>query len=404
MQIDSVEEWTRNARPVGVHALFAAPASTEGIAGISAWARVGRRDDERARRERGAGPGARDGHFAVLERLAQGLERRAAEFQNLVEKENAVVCERDLAWSDGLASAHEAGLADGVVRASERTRGDEASIGGEKTGDAVDHRDGERVFEAERRQHRRQTASKHRLATPRGPDEEHVVAAGSRDLESAAPGELPPNFGEIGQRGRRLPKGCGRGRVEVLVAGEVPADLIEIVGEPRFDAAGHTGLGAVVARDDRARDAASGRADEVSEQAAHGTNRAGERELADQDQALERAWRNFAERGERSDGNREIERGAAFSQVGRSEVHGDAVLGHEDAEMAEGGADANAALANGAVGEPHQFEPSRAACAGDLNAARIRVEANEGGRMSGGEHARGRATIVPAPAPAIRRT
>jgi hypothetical protein len=78
---------------------------------IAARTRIDRADDERPRRKPGARSGTGDAHFAVLERLAERLERRAAKFGKLVEKEHAVVRETHLAGAGHVAAADEARLA-----------------------------------------------------------------------------------------------------------------------------------------------------------------------------------------------------------------------------------------------------------------------------------------------------
>ena len=69
--------------------------------------------------------GAADRHAALFERLAQHFQAAAVELGQLVEEQDAVVGERDLArLRDGAAADH-AGVADRVVRAAERPRAEQ---------------------------------------------------------------------------------------------------------------------------------------------------------------------------------------------------------------------------------------------------------------------------------------
>ena len=126
----------------------------------------------------------------------------------------------------------------------------------------------------------------------------------------------------------------------------------------------------------------------MGEDAANGADGARERELAEQGNALERRARDLAESGERGDGDGQIEGRAGLAQVGRREVHGDAVLGHEDAELPERRADAHAALADGAVGQADHLEPAWSARARHLDPHGSSVEAEERSRVGGREHDR----------------
>ena len=90
------------------------------VAAEPARARVRGRDEHEAGRERHHLLAAHDRHVAVLERLAQRLQRRPRELRQLVEEQDAVVGERRLARRRMGAAADEAGRRDRVVRRAER--------------------------------------------------------------------------------------------------------------------------------------------------------------------------------------------------------------------------------------------------------------------------------------------
>ena len=117
------------------------------LAGEPARARVRRRDELKARREVDRALAAHDRHDAVLQRLAQRLERRAAELRQLVEEQHAVVGEAHLAGLRQRAAADEARRRDRVVRRAERSPAQELAAD-VLAGDAVDPRDGDRLVAA----------------------------------------------------------------------------------------------------------------------------------------------------------------------------------------------------------------------------------------------------------------
>src|SRR6185295_4641952 len=98
------------------HRIGRAAARASGVAELAARARVHRRDELERGRELGVARGARDDDAAGLERLAQRLERSTRELGQLVEEEDTVVRERDLARTRRRAAADERGCRCGVVR------------------------------------------------------------------------------------------------------------------------------------------------------------------------------------------------------------------------------------------------------------------------------------------------
>ena len=80
----------------------AACAGKAGIVGVAAAARVHRRDQLHARGINDAVIGARHRDLAGLQRLAQAVERLGVEFGQFVEKQHALMGERDFSglWRD----------------------------------------------------------------------------------------------------------------------------------------------------------------------------------------------------------------------------------------------------------------------------------------------------------------
>jgi hypothetical protein len=87
---------------------------------MAAAARVHRRDRHEAPRISHAMIGTRDGDFAGFERLTQRVERVRLEFGKLVEKQHAVMGERNLARPRMDAAADQNRHAGGMMRRAER--------------------------------------------------------------------------------------------------------------------------------------------------------------------------------------------------------------------------------------------------------------------------------------------
>jgi hypothetical protein len=74
----------------------------------------------------------------IFERLAHDLEHIAGKLRQLVEKEQTVVRQRDLAWTGHDSAADQAGIGDGVMRRAKRPLRDQTGRRIEHAGDRVD--------------------------------------------------------------------------------------------------------------------------------------------------------------------------------------------------------------------------------------------------------------------------
>src|SRR5262245_60720001 len=85
--------------------------------------------------------------MAVLERLAEHLERGALEFGQLVEKKHAVVGKRDFTGPGNRAAAEQADIGDGVVRSAKRWSEPGQRAAERRTGGGVDAQHLEKFIE-----------------------------------------------------------------------------------------------------------------------------------------------------------------------------------------------------------------------------------------------------------------
>ena len=166
----------------------------------SAGAGIHRRRQHEARGKRQRHGGARDGDSAVFQRLAHDFQHVAGELRQFIEKEHAVVGERDFAGPRNHAAADQPGVGDRVVRRAKGAYADQPCSGIEHSGDAVNLRRLQRFFKRERRQDRGHALGQHRLAGAGRADHQDVVAAGAGDFEGALGGLLSADIFEVDGR------------------------------------------------------------------------------------------------------------------------------------------------------------------------------------------------------------
>ena len=209
------------------------------------------RYSHQVRRVRDAPVRPADGDDLVLDGLPQYLEDAVTELGELVQKEHSAVAERDLARPGDAAAADQARLRDGVVRSTERPRGDERRVARKLAGHAVHLRRLQRLVRGQRRHDGGERPREQRLAAAGWADHQDVVTAGGGDFQRALGVLLPTDVDEIGcvlaglaEGGRRL-----RPRRDALAAAQVLDELAER-GSAQHIKAGHQArLGGVRLRD-----------------------------------------------------------------------------------------------------------------------------------------------------------
>jgi hypothetical protein len=151
VEIDAVEERAGDALAITLDLDGAAAAFAFEIAEVSARTRVHRGNEHELGGERDAAGGARDGDFAVFQRLAHHFQGGAFELGQLIEEKDAVMGEAHFARLGNGGAAEQADVGDGVMRRSERPRRDEGLFAAEHSRDAVDFRALDRFLQRHRR-------------------------------------------------------------------------------------------------------------------------------------------------------------------------------------------------------------------------------------------------------------
>ncbi len=102
------------------------PGDIAAVVAAGAW--VHRGDEHKICGEAERAVGSGDADRAVFQRLPQNFEHIFFELGQFVQKQDAVVRKRHLAWFWERAAADEGDVADGVVRRAERSCGDDVLL------------------------------------------------------------------------------------------------------------------------------------------------------------------------------------------------------------------------------------------------------------------------------------
>ena len=188
VQVDAVEQGAGDATEVLLDLGRRAGAGAAGIRPVSAGTGIHGGDEDEVGGESRAAEGPADGHLAFLERLAQDLERLAIELGHLVEEEDALVGQADLARLGRAAAADQAGVADGVVRGAERPHGHQRLAGLQEAHHAVDARGLQALGGGQWGQDRRQALGQQGLAGSGRTDHQEVMVNFTHSCYAGFPG------------------------------------------------------------------------------------------------------------------------------------------------------------------------------------------------------------------------
>lgn len=332
--------------------------------------------------------------MAVLQRLAQHLQRTALELGQLVQKKHPVVGERDLAGPGDRAAAEQADVRNGVVRRPHRPSAKDGRTAERLTRGGVDAEDLQRLLQGRGGEDARETFGHHGLARPWWPDHDQVVAPGGGDLDRTAERVLTLDLGKVTRarvgRGRGRERGRVRDRREGDFSGEEARGLVQRRGGDGGDTLHQRGF---VRRGGREQHPALtelfGEARD-GEGAADRSGRPGEAELAG-DQIVGGAGRGQLVGGhQQPERDRQVVERALFAQMAGREVDGRARPRGFEAAVAERGENAVVRLLHGGVREADEDQLWFAALAGvDLHVDQLRFDPLEGGGGERGQHGSG---------------
>ena len=404
-EVDPVAKRTRDAPLVALGTQRRARARAIRRPGEPARARVHRGDQLEPRREDGRPAGPGDRHPPFLERLPERLEHVAIELGQLVEEEDALVGQRDLARRQARSAADHGGIRDRVVRRTERRASAQARRSvprrrptRRRSPPALRHHRAaaaargwsERAASCRIRAarsaavHDRPRARSRARAAPR-PGREPRPGPGPRVPDGAtvrpARGSSPPADPTSSTRRRRGHGSPGRPGADERRphrgASSTPSTSI-----PSTSRASSTASGG----DDHAADPATRQGGDHRQDARDRPHLAAERQLADQRQPSSgRADLLRAEQDPHR--HREVERRAGLALVGRREVDRDPARRMDEAGVAQGAADPFARLLERGVGQPDDREPGQPGRDIDLDPDEPAIEAVERRGWDDGQHA-----------------
>ena len=126
---------------------------------------------------------ARNSYIAVFQRLAQGFQRGAAEFWQFIQKQDAVVCERNFSGGCFATAADQSRSGGGMMRVAIRAAETKFAVF-QFAGNGMNHAGLKRFFGSQRRQNGRQTGGQHGFSGAGRAYHQQVVSARGCDFQS----------------------------------------------------------------------------------------------------------------------------------------------------------------------------------------------------------------------------
>jgi hypothetical protein len=268
-----------------------------------------------------------------------------------------------------------------VVGGAKGAAGDDRLARRDAAGGAVDPGDFERLLEVEQRQNAAQALSEHRLARPGGTAQQQRVAAAGADFERALRALLAAHVSEVGAGvhlcRRRAQVGAGDG--QGLAPEQVVEHLSEVARGAHLDPGREAGFRTVARRHDDAPAARLAGGEGQRQGAPDRSQTTVQGQLAHEGQTLQCRGLEAAGGGQDSDGDGQVETGAALAQPGGGEVDGDAAVRERPADAGDGGANAGGALANGRLGQADDVDARQLRADPDLHLDGDPVDPVQGG-------------------------
>src|SRR5579875_3264258 len=390
MEVNAVEQGAGDSFKVLLHAAGLAGALAKDVAEIAAGAGVhGGNEGEIG----GIGVGGVDTgylHNAIFERLTQHLQGISCKLRQLVEEKNPMVCEAYFAWAGDGAASHKGRGRDRMVR---RTKGaciDERHLGGEKAGYGVEFGNFEGLIYGERGQDGGKATRHHGFAAAGGADEQNVVTAGGGDFQSAFYVPVAFYIGEIVDKlwGIRMEK-CGivGHRGDPFGHGEGEGHFMKVGDGIDGDIGHNGGLTGVLFGHIETLTAVCSRPDGCGKHAAYGAYVAVERKLSYNLGAFNMVCRKLPCGHEKPYGNRQVEAGAGFADVGGGKIDGHTfIVGKLEAGVFQGGAHPLFALIDGGIGQTDDGGGGHSGAYIHFHIDFVGINAEDGAREHSGQH------------------
>ena len=320
LQVDTVEQRTREARLITLDLCRRAVTGLARIAQMATGAGIHRRDQLEACRIAAFVAGPSDMDTPRFHGFTHHLQHMTRKLRQLIEEQHAVMGQGDLAGARFRTTAHQRHGTGGMMR---RAEGPPAPLGTQRQpADRAYRRHLQRLLFGQRRQDARQATGQHGLAGAGRPGEEQVVAAGGGHLQGAAGLKLSAYLGQVGQRPCRLGRArqaMGRDR---SLAQQVGHHLEQMIGGQYLELTGQRRLIGIGPRHNQPPPRAARRQGQ-RQHPLHTAKCAVQRQLADAFGVLQTSGRQLSRGEQQPQGDGQIEATTLLGQVGGSQVEGD---------------------------------------------------------------------------------
>ena len=389
VNVDAVEERSGQFRPVVLDLQRRAPAFMVGIGEIAAGAGVHGRGEHETRGIGQGNLGPADRHKTVFQRLAQDLDDVLVEFGQFVEKEHAVVGERNLARFGYVTAADNAGVRNRMVGRAEGTGRDQGFAGRQGAGNRMDLGRFQRLLHRHLGQDRDDATGEHGLARARWSDHQDVMAAGRGDLQGALGVVLALHLGEIERiLGRRVedPVAVHADRLDFDLAVQEGDDFDQIVKGVDLDVLDDRRLAAVQLGDDDPVQAVCPGGQGDRDRAFDRPQGTVQGELAEDRVPSQTRGTNRRDGAQDADRDRQVKTRSFFFDVRRRQVDRDLLRREAEPGILDRGGYPVLGFLDRVVGQAHGRELRQAVGQIDLDVDEIAVDAERGAGNDFGEH------------------
>ena len=385
-EVDAVQHGAGQAAEVAVDGGLGAGAASAGVAVPAAFAGV-----HGAHQHESAGVGDRAGHpgdlgLAVLQRLTQHFQHFGVEFRQFIQKQHAVVGQRDLAGAEAAAAARHTGCGNSMVGRTEGTAGDHGMLPAGEAHNGVDLRAGQSLLPGQIGENGGQALGHHGLARSRTARHQNMVPAGRRDLQRPLGLLLPLDLGEIGAVDGAPGGSPGLGREDGFLSTQVPCKLLDGGDGNDLDPLGKGGFRGVIGRDEQAGEPGAFGRQRHGQSTADRPKLTGQGQLAEERGVLHAGEGKLPSRGQNTHQNGKVVDRADFLAIGGGQIDGDA--GHREVKATglDGGTDAFPGFLYCGVGKADDVKGGQTAGQGALRTDRVAGYAVETQRLYGTDH------------------
>ena len=236
------------------------------------------------------------------------------------------------------------------------------------------------------REDRRQPAGKHRLPSARQADHQDVVATSGGDFQGTFGGSVTTDIRPVQRRQSRRWNGRDLYGGPLLARLEQANDIRKRCRGACLDALDGQNFRGVTLRAENAFQPQSLRQFRHGQHAWHRADAASQRQLTDDQPAVEGVHREHAIGHQDGQGHGKVKAGAVLAEIGWGQVDDNAGFREGQVAVADGRPDADTGFSHGQFRKANRVERRKTACDVALDVDGDGVNADEGGGQDSGEH------------------